>query len=373
MAQELEGGAASLPEASRGGREFPCRQCGAKVEFAPGTSTLECPYCGARTEIEPEGTVEETDFASMLARLESEAETEDVAAVQCAACGARVEPVASREAFHCPFCGSSIVATATSHRLIKPKALLPFAVARTRADDLFRRWIRSLWLAPDAVKRMARLEGRLQGLYAPFWTYDAGTSTSYTGERGDDRTETRTRTVVRDGRHVTETYHVTVTDWHGVSGRVARDFDDVLVLGSRTLPRALAEALEPWDLGALVPYADEYLSGFQAERYQIGLAEGWSDAREHMERVIREDIRHDIGGDHQRIHSLSTRHADVTFKHVLLPLWICSYRFRDRVFRFLVNARTGEVQGERPWSWVKILFLAAGIAAAIVAVVLLNR
>ena len=115
----------------------------------------------------------------------------------------------------------------------------------------------------------------------------------------------------------------------------------------------------------LVSYRDEYLSGFIAERYQIGVKRGWGRARERMEAVIRSDVKRDIGGDRQQIHSLNTRHSDITFKHVLLPMWICSYRYRDKVYRFLVNARTGEVQGERPWSWVKIsLAVIAGIAVA---------
>ncbi len=172
---------------------------------------------------------------------------------------------------------------------------------------------------------------------------------------------------------MTETYHVTVTDWRWVSGSVARDFDDVLVLGSNSLPRKLTEKLEPWDLQDLVPYANAYLSGFQAERYQIGLAAGSDDACQQMEDVVRGDIRRDIGGDHQRIHSMQGQHADVTFKHVLLPLWICSYRCRREVYHLLVNARTGEVQGQRPWSWVKILLLLVVIAAAVGLVVWANN
>ena len=73
----------------------------------------------------------------------------------------------------------------------------------------------------------------------------------------------------------------------------------------------------------------------------------------------------DIGGDHQRIQTLDTRHNDITFKHVLLPMWICSYRYKEKIYRFLVNARTGEVQGQRPWSWVKITLTALSAAAVI--------
>jgi len=172
--------------------------------------------------------------------------------------------------------------------------------------------------------------------------------------------------VMRNGRPRTETYSTTQIRWRPASGTVSRDFDDMLVVGSKSLPRDLAEELEPWDLANLVGYADEYLSGFVAERYQIDLRAGWSRAVERMDEVIRGDVRRDIGGDHQRIHTLHTRHTDVTYKHVLLPMWICSYRYRNKIYRFLVNARTGEVQGQRPWSWVKITL--AGLAVAAVGV-----
>lgn len=349
---------------AEGVRQFPCTQCGAKVEFAPGTNELECPYCGHRTSI-PESTdgIRELDFAAGLAELGADAATEEVQSVSCPSCGALVQPPPSAEAFPCPYCGTSIVTTAKSQRLIKPQALLPFRIARDRATQLFRSWIKKLWFAPNALKKLARLEGRLQGLYAPYWTYDASTVSRYTGQRGDNYTVTRTRTVRRNGRMVTERYQAVEVRWSPARGTVSRDFDDMLVVGSSSLPRDLAEELEPWDLGNLVSYADEYLSGFIAERYQIDLKQGWTRAVQRMDEVIRGDVRQDIGGDHQRITTLDTHHSDITYKHVLLPLWICSYRYKQKIYRFLVNARTGEVQGQRPWSWIKITLAVILVAA----------
>jgi len=80
--------------------------------------------------------------------------------------------------------------------------------------------------------------------------------------------------------------------------------------------------------------------------------------------IIRTDVCRDIGGDHQRIHSLKTEFDKTTFKHILLPIWISSYRYHGKVYRFLVNGRTGEVQGERPMSWIKI----AGTAVLVIAI-----
>ncbi|MCR9114968.1 MAG: primosomal protein N' (replication factor Y) - superfamily II helicase, partial [Rhodobacteraceae bacterium] len=135
---------------------------------------------------------------------------------------------------------------------------------------------------------------------------------------------------------------------------VARFFDDVLVLASRTLPKRYTDALEPWDLSDLEPYSPEYLAGFRAEGYQVELGEGFAEARGIMDNVIARDVRFDIGGDRQRIHSIDTAVSDVTFKHVLLPVWLAAYKYRGETYRFVVNGRNGKVQGERPWSAIKI-------------------
>jgi len=150
-------------------------------------------------------------------------------------------------------------------------------------------------------------------------------------------------------------------------------FDDVLVCGSTTLPRPLIERLEPWDLPALKGFEPAYLSGFVAERYKLGLEEGFKVAEERMIPTIREAIESDIGGDEQRIGSMDVKHADVRFKHLLLPLWISSFRYKEKVYRFVVNARTGEVAGERPWSVLKIVLTVLAVIAVIVAIVVLTR
>ena len=65
----------------------------------------------------------------------------------------------------------------------------------------------------------------------------------------------------------------------------------------------------------------------------------------------------------QRIHSIDTRHDAVTYKHLLLPVWMLAYRYAKKSYQVVVNAGTGEVQGDRPWSWIKItLAVLAGIA-----------
>src|SRR5207247_10548566 len=106
---------------------------------------------------------------------------------------------------------------------------------------------------------------------------------------------------------------------------------------------------------------DEYLSGFRTDSYQIGLEQGFATARGMMWPRIVSTIESDIGGDEQRINRKDTRYRDITFKHVLFPVWISAYRYKAKIYRLLINARTGETQGDRPYSVIKYVLLALSI------------
>ncbi len=358
---------------TRGQVEFPCSQCGAEMSFDPSAASVKCPYCSHEMAIpQSEELVQELDFRKYLAEASAGAETIEQRVVRCSGCGAQTTLDPNVASDQCPFCGSPVVSQETSETRIRPRSLLPFAIDRERAAEAFRDWIAGLWFAPNKLKQYARADrSRLNGMYVPYWTYDAFCVTFYRGQRGDDYYETERYTTTENGKSVTKTRQVRKTRWRSVSGTVFDRFDDVLVLGSNSLPRKYADRLAPWDLQNLTPYDEKFLSGFRTETYQIDLAGGFEVAKDVMEGTIRQTVKRDIGGDHQRIHHLATQHNDVTFKHILLPVWISAYRFRDNVYRFLVNARTGEVQGERPWSWVKIALLVLGIVAAIVILVVI--
>ena len=354
-------------------RQFPCNHCGANLVFNPGQSALTCPYCGAVNQIQaPTDTVEELDYQQQLAQLTTDEGTVETLAVHCTTCGASSTLPPNVSASRCPFCGGAIVAEAATRRVIKPRSLLPFHVQRKHAESQFRNWIASLWFAPSGLAAAAEA-GSLNGAYLPFWTYDAFTRSPYTGQRGEDYWETETYTEIVDGKPQTRTRQVQRTRWWPVSGQVEVPFDDLLIPATRSLPQKLLANLEPWDLQDLTPYKDEYLAGFVAQIYDVKLEEGFDAARSIMATAIEQAIRQDIGGDHQRITSVHTQYFNVTFKHLLLPVWLSAYRYQDKTYRFLINARTGEVQGERPWSWLKITLLVLLIAAMILAAVMLAQ
>ncbi|WP_299623072.1 TFIIB-type zinc finger domain-containing protein [uncultured Tateyamaria sp.] len=348
---------------------FPCDNCGADFRFDPGQGGLVCDHCGNTGTLEGTGPapvrgIAELDFRTALNAELPQSEIEETRVSKCPNCAAQVEFDKDVHATECPFCATPVVTDTGAHRHIKPRGVLPFALAEPEARDAMTKWLGSLWFAPNGLQDYARKGRAMQGIYVPYWTFDADTRSAYTGERGTVYYETLT--VMRDGKR--QTVQVPKVRWRSTRGKVARFFDDVLVLASTSLPKRFTDALEPWDLSEMEPYTPEFLAGFRAEGYAVELEDGFKEARSYMDRIIARDIKFDIGGDRQRIHSVDTQLGAITFKHVLLPVWLAAYKYRGDTYRFVVNGRTGRVQGERPYSKAKIaiaVLVSLIIAAAI--------
>jgi predicted RNA-binding Zn-ribbon protein involved in translation (DUF1610 family) len=347
------------------GRIFPCESCGADLEFHIGDQQLQCPYCGfvKQIEIAPDAAIQEQDYHAMVERLRlmresgEELEVPGYSEVRCESCGGNVVFQGTLTSTACPYCGSPIqrdrVHTLT--RRIPVDGVLPFLVEHDRAAAMLREWVSSRWFAPNEFLRRGA-EGKFNGIYLPYWTFDTLTFNAYSGQRGEDyrvtvgtgknrRTETRTR-------------------WYSASGSFQRFFDDVLVVASKGWEPGLIQALEPWPLGRCLPFTHQVLAGKLARTYDVHLEEGFREARSRIDAALEEDVRMRIGGDRQRVDSIKSRYDAITFKHLLLPVWVLVYRYHDRPFQVFINGATGEVQGERPYSWVKITLLVALVLVA---------
>lgn len=320
--------------------------------FDPKKGKLACPYCAHSQEIVSDGTVDERDYNEFIRRGMQNLQPMAQNAMQsrCDSCGAIVNFTPPETSTVCDFCGAKIVAQPkAADPLVAPEGVLPFSITPPQAVSNYEKWLSSLWFAPSALKNMAQAD-KLSSVYIPYWTYDAYTQSYYTGERGEYYYETET--YWENGEQ--KEREVRKTSWYPVSGNVWRQFDDVCIPATASLPEKYLNKLEPWDLQSLKPYEPAYLSGHKAQTYQIALDAGFEKFKKIAENVIYGDARSDIGGDEQRVNNVSTDYSNVTFKHLLLPIYAGAYRFNDKVFQIVVNGRTGEVQGERPFSWLKI-------------------
>ncbi len=341
-----------------------CASCGGNTEFEPSTATLKCPFCGSEKEIET--TRENTIEHNFLQALEKEDHSwdEEMRVFKCENCGAETLLDKDKVADFCSFCGSSHIANSEHHAGIKPALVLPFQITKEEAVEKFQVWIRKRYFAPSKLKQSYRLN-KIAGAYIPYWTFDSQTNSSFVVQIGTYYYVMETRTVVEDGKPKQVTEQVRKIRWHTESGHYNEFFDDVLVKASRNFATGLIDKIEPFHLNELVDYKTQYLSGFLAERYSIPLKEGWNDAKGIIDQRISNGIHGQVHGDVVNIVSVATDYQAITYKHILLPLWISSFEFNNTIYRFLVNGQTGKVSGKSPVSVGKVTIAVLSLLAVI--------
>lgn len=354
---------------------FRCSQCNGEMTYDAGRQAMTCGHCGhsqAVPQSEGRQAIVEYDLEHGMAMSRERGYGTEVKTSQCQECGASVSFAASATAAECDFCGSSqVLHQDESRNVIRPESLVPFAVPRDDAQNKFSSWIGKLWFRPSDLKHKAKVAG-MNGVYVPYWTFDAAVHSDWTAQAGYYYYVTETYTE-RDseGNTVTKTRQVRHTRWEPAWGARNDAFDDVLVCASRGLPEKLERKIRDFDTAALVSYEPSYLAGWRAEEYAVELNDGWRQALRHMESAQERRCSSDVPGDTQRFLHVTNSFSEETFKHILLPIWISSYRYRGEVYRFLVNGQTGDVTGKAPLSVVKIVLFVLFIAAVIAAVVVL--
>lgn len=350
-------------------RTYPCTACGGELKFDIASQKLKCPHCGNTHElVENTGQVSEKDLREAVAlvqRHRAQHAAQSFADVDkeivCQNCGGHTTFSGSLTAEKCPYCATPIqlddVHDAPDR--LPVDGVLPFSIDDQQAKELIEKWISKRWFAPSEFKTYSRT-GSFTSVYTAYFTYDADTLTSYRGRRGDNYTVT----VGSGDNQRTETR----TNWRRVSGQVKNSFDDVTVFANEGFDRNRIAKLEPWPTETAKPYSAEYSAGHLCRTYDHDVEECLPEATSQMESVIRDTIRRDIGGDQQDITSMNVTWFRMTYKHLLLPIWLLTVIYENRPFQVYINGVTGEVHGARPYSKVKII-TAVVVAVLVIALI----
>jgi predicted RNA-binding Zn-ribbon protein involved in translation (DUF1610 family) len=342
--------------------KFPCPSCGAEMDFDAERGTLACAYCGHTSTVPttPQAIQEydlEAALQDMLAAPHEMGYGDNKRSLKCESCGAINTVDANVVSTECAFCGSNqVVPQQQVAQVLKPESLLPFQIEQAKAAALFRNWLGRGFFRPTPVKKIAKYaEAKLQGVYLPFWTFDAFSSSWWHAEAGYYYYVDETYWATDDeGKRVQKTRKVQKVRWQPASGFLQLPFDDVLVPATTNVERPMVERIYPFDTSKLVSYEPGFLSGWGAEAYTVDLREGWETGQQIIQERVRQACSQEVPGDTQRNLQVDTAFSNLKYKHVLFPVWIASYRYKDKVYRFLVNGQTGEVQGQAPISWIRV-------------------
>jgi DNA-directed RNA polymerase subunit RPC12/RpoP len=299
--------------------------------------------------------------------------------IRCENCGSEISTDTDQRSYTCLFCDSTYVVEFSPSETGRqpPEFVIGFAVTPEQAHERFRKWLTSnAWFRPGDLKA-ARVEDKLRGLYLPFWAFAMLAESRWDTSIGEYwyRTETYTTTV--NGKTVTRTRQVRETEWWPLAGKHHRYYSGFLVSGSRGLPQSEAERIKPYYLQELKRYAPAYLAGWSAEEYSVEREQALEVCQQEFYRQEKNNVAAFLPGDSHRGLAVETQFSQVSSDLILLPIYILSYLYRDKVYRFLLNGQTGLAAGDKPVSGKRIaaaVLVALGVIALVLLfVMLLNR
>ncbi len=243
----------------------------------------------------------------------------------CGSCGGRISFRIEDAAAACVFCGAASLSPSTNEEGVPdPERHVPLAVDTDAATAIFHKRAQASWFRPRALLD-ATLE--LRTVMLPAWYVHCDIETHYAG-----------------------LVYARSPSGKAPRAGVERASLDHLVPASGAISSAELNELRPFDLD----HATAWEPSVTSARMEIpGCTE--SKARAVASEVFRAHHLQSINNQHSLFESegssvISTRRCEL----MLLPVHICAVRFRDRPWRVLVNARTGELIGTLPWDRVKI-------------------
>ena len=353
---------------------FKCPNCGATTAFDPRAASVTCSNCGSMYALNARRVGRDAnEFEFTLDTLHSAPRGWGVTRrdLHCEKCGAttsvspthqhaqrtssreRVDASPTELSTTCPFCGSNRVGARTAvPDAFRPRFLVPFKIERDACASLARAWLKRDWMYPRDLVNVAR-GAQFVGIYLSFWTFRARVQGNWRAEVGHEITENYFD--VSQAKFKTRTR----LEWKWQQGNVVLAFDDELETGTSHIRAQLLKRLAPFDLNALVTYDPGYLAGWRAQSYEIALDDAWDVARAQMREKTRAAAYADIDSKHARNFSVNAVFDDEAWRLVLLPVYLATYRFRDKTYQLVINGQTGKVAGDKPIDWKKVLLIVA--------------
>lgn len=342
-------------------KQYKCPNCGGSSVFSPKHQKLMCEYCGTTFDIPNEQSVNEHLLDELLKSSKNWTEAQ---VVKCSTCGGKQIVNNNEISVICSFCGATNIVKTDELPGLKPHGVVPFKIEKNQTIDFTKNWAKKKFFAPNNFKKSIEPKN-INGVYAPVFTFDAKTETSYNGSLYNTYTTTHTDS---QGRTYTTTHKRNFL----IHGNHKHTFDDLIINASNSsnnyekdINDSFLMHLEPFPTNTAKQFNTQYLNGFSALTYSKNGKTCWNEGTERMEYIIKRSILNSYSYDGINFYSQNTKITSASFKFVLIPIYIGHYFYKEKQYYFYVNGYSGKVYGKTPISAIKVTLVVLAIVALI--------
>lgn len=333
-----------------------CTSCGSNLVFNIEKKCLNCLHCGGTNFINIIPFNKKDNFTPE--NLTTEEISKNEYSSICNNCGAKVQTTEGNISHTCPFCGSSKIIQ-NSSLCYEPQAIVLFTVDKNTVKEKFKKWQRKRFFAPTKFKK-TNIESEAMAFYTPSWIFDTEVYSKYNGSL-----TFRYERTYYDSNN--KAYTKTEYENRYVRGSRNDKFNNVAISAQRKFSYSFEE-ISPFDVTNIIQYNEDCLAGFSANHYDIDLKESWDIATKKINRDIENSICKAHGADSVVYLNMDTTYTNCGYAYTLLPMWVCSYEYKQKSYNFYVNGTTGKIYGKSPVSKLKVLLFILFIIALLVSI-----
>ena len=362
--------------------DFRCPNCDGATAYSTDDGGLTCSFCGyheaPQAEVVGKGA-QEFEFTVETVERSVNGWGQERKELVCNSCASHITLSTEMLSHTCPFCASnSVVQMKAPQDVLRPRFLVPFVTTTDDCRQKTAAWLQNSWMLPKDLQNLAR-STEYTPIYIPFWTFDARTTADWRAEVYNTDAKRR--------RHAAPNWNWERplllklgnregNQWDWENGRVNLITDDMIITGSSQLSLTLLGQLGGYRLGELVPYDPTFLAGVSAQAYDVDLETAWERARRLMRVRTKEACVEQASARNMRNFSMKLAFSEESWRYILLPLYLATYRYGDKAYQVMINGQTGTIAGQRPVDWKKVAWVFSGwflpgLLLAIVAAVLL--
>ena len=330
-----------------------CKQCGGQLIYIPNTLLLRCNHCSSEEAIELSKHKLLSHQYDSTEPKEENYSTETI--ISCSSCGAQFPTSSLSDS--CPYC-TSVFSNNKTQTQVAIDAIIPFKIKKEQAAENIKHWVSKISFAPNRLKQEFSKIEKLKGVYVPYYLVNTETQVTYKAKCG-------TKTLLSNKTH-----------WTSHKGTLKTSLSSIALLGTSSIPSCFPDKTNPeyyfdeiyaepwnnnWNWENQLPFHKDFLSGYISEIPKHSFAEILNlnelKFKQLIEIKVEKWLEKKECCDTVIVNDFTFTHQNISYRLILLPVWLSSFRFRNRLYQIAVNRQTGIVVGNRPYSKIKFVLL----------------